>query len=160
MISLRRQGRTVRLGHQGRDSCKGVRGSSAKRDDVDVAWIMKRTGNDVTIIRDKGRGVGHLHPEKIALRRHADPTRQLSVVGEGKQAQCIEALDRLNIPLHATRDDAAYRLRAQGYFFSNETIAAALKYRRSSASDRTATDEDRVKAQSTYSSLVRPRTPP
>lgn len=54
MVPLRRQGRTVlRLDHQGHDSSKGARGSSAKRDDVDVAWIMKRSGNEVTLIRDK-----------------------------------------------------------------------------------------------------------
>jgi RecA-family ATPase len=42
MIPLRRQDRTVlRLDHQGHDTAKGARGSSAKRDDVDVAWTMK-----------------------------------------------------------------------------------------------------------------------
>src|SRR5262249_9475213 len=73
MVPLRRQGRTVlRLDHQGHDSSKGARGSSAKRDDVDVAWIMKRNGNEVTLIRDMGRGLSH--PEKVALRRHSAPT--------------------------------------------------------------------------------------
>jgi len=72
MVPLRRQGRTVlRLDHQGHDSSKGARGSSAKRDDVDVAWIMKRKGNEVTLIRDKGRGLGH--PKKMMLRRHPAP---------------------------------------------------------------------------------------
>ncbi|MDT5046330.1 MAG: hypothetical protein QOG75_2183, partial [Mycobacterium sp.] len=102
MVPLRRQGRTVlRLDHQGHDSSTGARGSSAKRDDVDVAWIMKCTANEVTLTRDKGRGLGH--PEKIMLRRHAAPTRHLPGIAEGKQAACIDALDRLNVPLAAGR---------------------------------------------------------
>lgn len=85
MVPLRRQGRTVlRLDHQGHDSSKGARGSSAKRDDVDVAWIMKCTGNQVTLTRDKGRGLAH--PEKMMLRRHAAPTRHLPAQAEGFRA--------------------------------------------------------------------------
>ena len=97
MIPLRRQGRTVlRLDHQGHDSSRGARGSSAKRDDVDVAWIMKRSGNEVTLTRDKGRGLSH--PEKVMLHRHATPTRHLPVIHDGKQGECVEALDRLRVP--------------------------------------------------------------
>jgi RecA-family ATPase len=136
MVPLRRQGRTVlRLDHQGHDSSKGARGSSAKRDDVDVAWIMRRTGNDVTLIRDKGRGLSH--PEKIVLRRHAAPTRHLPLGAEGKQGECIEALDRLNVPLDSRRDDARDVLRDNGYRFRNEVIGTALNARRSSPSHGT-----------------------
>jgi RecA-family ATPase len=136
MVPLRRQGRTVlRLDHQGHDASKGARGSSAKRDDVDVAWIMKRTGNNVTLIRDKGRGLSH--PEKIMLRRHAAPTRHLPVVAEGKQAECIEALDRLNVPLDMGRQDARIVLRDNNYGFRNDILGAALKARRSSPSHGT-----------------------
>jgi hypothetical protein len=131
MVPLRRQGRTVlRLDHQGHDSSTGARGSSAKRDDVDVAWIMKCTANEVTLTRDKGRGLGH--PEKIMLRRHAAPTRHLPGIAEGKQAACIDALDRLNVPLAAGRDDAAKVLRDNNYRFRNEVIGPALIARRSS----------------------------
>lgn len=131
MVPLRRQGRTVlRLDHQGHDSSRGARGSSAKRDDVDVAWIMKRSGNDVTLTRDKGRGLSH--PEKVMLRRHATPTRHLPVIHDGKQGECVEALDRLRIPLDSSRDDAASILRSNGYQFRNDLIGVALKARRSS----------------------------
>lgn len=131
MVPLRRQGRTVlRLDHQGHDSSKGARGSSAKRDDVDVAWIMKRNGNEVTLIRDKGRGLSH--PEKIVLRRHAAPTRHLPVIREGKQGECIEALERLDVPLDASRDEAARILRENGYQFRNDVVGAARKVRHSS----------------------------
>jgi RecA-family ATPase len=131
MVPLRRQGRTVlRLDHQGHDSSRGARGSSAKRDDVDVAWIMKRSGNEVTLIRDKGRGLSH--PEKVMLRRHAAPTRHLPVVRDGKQGECLEALDCLDVPLDSSRDEAARILRANGYQFRNEVLGRVLKARRSS----------------------------
>jgi len=131
MIPLRRQGRAVlRLDHQGHDSSKGARGSSAKRDDVDVAWIMKCKGNEVTLNRDKGRGLSH--PEKIVLRRHAAPMRHLPVVRDGKNRECIEGLERLGVPVDASRDEAARTLREHGYQFRNEVVGAALKARRSS----------------------------
>jgi RecA-family ATPase len=131
MVPLRRQGRTVlRLDHQGHDSSKGARGSSAKRDDVDVAWIMKRNGNEVTLNRDKGRGLSH--PEKVLLRRHTAPTRHLPVIHDGKQGECIEALQRLDVPLDSSRDEAARILRENGYPCRNDVVGAALKARRSS----------------------------
>jgi RecA-family ATPase len=131
MIPLRRQGRAVlRLDHQGHDSSKGARGSSAKRDDVDVAWIMKHNGKNVTLIRDKGRGLSH--SEKIMLRRHTAPTRHLPVLAEGKQGECIGALDRLEVPLDSSRDEAARILRENDYPCRNDIVGAALKARRSS----------------------------
>jgi RecA-family ATPase len=131
MIPLRRQGRAVlRLDHQGHDSSRGARGSSAKRDDVDVAWIMKCSGNDVTLTRDKGRGLGHA--EKIMLRRHAAPTCHLPVISNDKHSECVAALDRLDVPINSSRDDAAKILRANAYQFRNEVVGAALKGRRSS----------------------------
>ncbi|MBV8177219.1 MAG: hypothetical protein JOY55_23540 [Mycobacterium sp.] len=97
---------------------------------------MKRTGNnDVTLIRDKGRGLSH--PEKISLRRHAAPTCHLPVVDRSKEAECIEALDRLNVPLNSSRDDARNILRVNNYKFRNDVLGAALKARRSSAHDGT-----------------------
>jgi RecA-family ATPase len=141
MVPLRRQGRAVlRLDHQGHDSTKGARGSSAKRDDVDVAWVMKRSGNEVTLVRDKGRGLAH--PEKVVLCRHAAPLRHLPLMIRGKEAECANALDRLNVPLDSTRDDAASVLRDNNYAFGNDVIGRAVKARRSSASHRTKASMD------------------
>ncbi len=44
------------LDHQSHDTARGARGSSAKRDDVDVACIMKRKGNSIELKLGKGRG--------------------------------------------------------------------------------------------------------
>jgi len=84
----------------------------------------------VTLIRDKGRGLSH--PEKILLRRHAAPTRHLPVIHDGKQGECIGALDRLEVPLDSSRDEAARILRENGYPCRNDIVGAALKARRSS----------------------------
>lgn len=133
MVPLRRQNRAVlRIDHQGHDATKGARGSSAKRDDVDVAWIMRRKGNEVTLIRDKGRGLSY--PEQHKLVRHTSPTCHLPTVTGGKIDECCAALDRLDVPRLATRDDAADELRSNGYRFSNDVIGAALKKRRPSPS--------------------------
>jgi hypothetical protein len=159
MVPLRRQGRAVlRLDHQGHDSAKGARGSSAKRDDVDVAWIMKRSGSEVTLVRDKGRGL--THPEQVKLFRDAAPTRHLPLVVRGKEAGCVEALDRLNVPLNSTRDYAGGVLRDNNYAFGNDVIGLALKARRSSASCGTKAGGDGQSPSSTVSSAVRPQTPP
>lgn len=131
MIPLRRQGRAVlRLDHQGHDASRGARGSSAKRDDVDVAWIMKRSGNKITLTCDKGRGLSH--PEKVMLTRTVAPTSHLLVVAGDKQAECVAALNLLAVPLDSTRDDAAAVLRSNGYGYANVVVGAALKARRSS----------------------------
>lgn len=137
MLPLRAQGRTVlRLDHQGHDTAKGARGSSAKRDDVDVAWIMKRSGNNIELKLDKGRGLHH--PEKVELYRHQKPLRHLPAVAGGKVGECLEALDRLGVPLNTTRDEAASILRTNSYQFSNGVVGAALKARRPSPSSGTA----------------------
>jgi len=136
VIPLRRQGRTVlRLDHQGHDNAKGARGSSAKRDDVDVAWIMKAKGNNIELKLDKGRGLGH--PEKVELRRETSPLRHVAFVKSDKLTDCVEALDRLGVPPAASRDVAAGILRGSGYQFGTGVISAAVNARRSSPSHGT-----------------------
>nr|WP_225952586.1 AAA family ATPase [Mycobacterium sp. OAS707] len=139
MLPLRRQGRTVlRLDHQGHDLSKGARGSSAKRDDVDVAWILKRRENNVTLTLDKGRGLGH--PQTISLRRYSEPTRHLlasTTTTTTKVSDCAEALEALGVPLGATRDHAGKALRERNYKFGNEVLGQALRLRSASASCRT-----------------------
>ncbi len=83
------------------------------RDDVDVAWIMKSNENEVTLVRDKGRGFAL--PEKVMLCHHAAPKRHLPLVVRGQEAGCVEALDRLYVSL-IPRDEAAKSvLRDSGY---------------------------------------------
>jgi hypothetical protein len=119
---------------------------------------MKSNGSEVTLVRDKGRGLAH--PEKVMLCRHAAPTRHLPLVVRGQEAGCVEALDRLNVPLNSTRDYAGGVLRDNNYAFGNGVIGLALKARRSSASCGTKAGGDGQSPSSTVSSAVRPQTPP
>jgi hypothetical protein len=68
----------------------------------------------------------------MMLRRHAAPTRHLPVIHDGKEGECLEALDRFQVPLDSTRDEAARILRDHGYQFRNEVLGPVLKARRSS----------------------------
>lgn len=141
MIPLRRQNRTVlRLDHQGHDTGKGARGSSAKRDDVDVAWIMKRRGDCIDLKLDKGRGLGH--PERVELRRKSNPLRHVLASPDSKLDECVDSMNALGIRLQATRDEAADMLRENGYKFSNTVIGLALKARRPSPTSGTEFIED------------------
>ena len=50
LFPLKARGVAVaRLDHEGKDSERGARGSSAKRDDVDVQWRLKRTDDGVVL---------------------------------------------------------------------------------------------------------------
>ncbi len=138
LVPLRRNGFTVlRLDHQGHDSAKGARGSSAKRDDVDVAWIVKSNGNKVELKLDKGRGLDH--PATVELRRQTNPLRHLPAVAVAadKALECMAVLDLLDVPADITRDEAGKIVRSNGYHFGNSLVGEALKLRRPSASKRT-----------------------
>lgn len=67
------------------------------------------------------------------LRRHAAPTCHLPVVDRSKEAECIEALEMLGVPVDSSRDEAGNILRRNGYRFRNDVLGPALRSRRSSA---------------------------
>jgi cytochrome c oxidase cbb3-type subunit 2 len=48
-------------------------------------------------------------------------------------AECADALDRLAVPADSGAPTAREALRAEGLKFGNDTIAAAVKYRRTAA---------------------------
>ena len=72
--ALKAAGRaSVRLDHQGKDPDKGQRGSSAKNDDVDVVWALRRHDDGITLAAKKRR-MGWV-PETVKLVEHRDPLR-------------------------------------------------------------------------------------
>jgi len=46
---------TVRLDHEGKDSSSGARGSSAKGDDIDLAWRLTNIRGKITLTRQLSR---------------------------------------------------------------------------------------------------------
>ncbi|WP_155944840.1 AAA family ATPase, partial [Mycobacterium sp. VKM Ac-1816D] len=128
MVPLRRQGCAVlRLDHQGHDASRAARGSSGKRDDVDVAWIMRREGNTLTLTRDKGRSIGY--PTKHVLRRHLNPTRHVPQTSNDKVVELAQAMEDLGISPGTPRDVGAKLLRDNGFTLSNTMYAQAMAMR-------------------------------
>jgi len=66
----------LRLDHEGRDSTRGARGSSAKGDDVDVVYQLKRSRTDGEFTLSHG-GTSRVPwmADDLVLRREADPVR-------------------------------------------------------------------------------------
>ena len=130
-IELKRRGVTwVRLDHAGKNPESGQRGSSSKGDDVDVVWRLTRTNAGICLHRDCAR-MGWV-PERVTFVITEDPLafRRRTDDYPERTAECANILDRLEVPLGASRRDAETRLKAIGEGFRHEVVAAALRFRR------------------------------
>lgn len=121
----------VRLDHAGKDLERGQRGSSAKADDVDVVWFLTARDAGRLTLRATHRRMNWL-PETIELERLTDPLRHRRVIGSwpaGTKALAT-VLDDLGLLPDAGRIAARTALKEAGHGARNETLAAALNYRR------------------------------
>lgn len=92
----------IRTDNTGKDVKKGARGSSGKRDDVDVEYLIESVGEYIEITTGKARqrGVGEMsirvlvEDETTAFWSGASPTKSALV-------ECIALLDRLDVPQNA-----------------------------------------------------------
>lgn len=124
----------VRLDHMGKDVGKGSRGSSAKRDDVDVNWLMsaaKRDPSRISFKLDKGRQ-GWI-PQRFDVDRIDGPPlrhelRQTKLTE--KQSQLKTELDELDVPIKAGRPTARKALKTAGIPASSNDLAAVIAARR------------------------------
>lgn len=125
----------VRADHTGHAEPGRARGSSAKADDVDVVWSLRATDEGVTLRRTHSR-VPWV-PETVTLHRTEDPLRHelrgWSDWPAGTKA-VAERLERLNVPVGASKREAAALLRsADGTGARMTVVAAAQRYRRAEA---------------------------
>jgi RecA-family ATPase len=127
LVPLRRGNRAAFiLDHQGHDASKGARGSSAKRDNVDLQWIQTCRGDLITLKLDKCRT---LHDtETLKIRRGGTPLRH--TIERDPALHCTEILDKLGADMGIGRDKARDLLDYNGYRFSVQVINAALKQRK------------------------------
>jgi hypothetical protein len=130
---LRRHETTwARLDHTGHENSDRARGGSAKLDDVDVAWELKRTDDGTDLIRRASRL--SWVPETVSYVRGTEPvvtyTRTQGSYLAGTK-EVAAKLDRLGVPLKAGRPTAAKAFRAAGETAPNALISAALRYRKS-----------------------------
>ncbi len=134
---LKRHGvASIRLDNTGKDKTAGARGSSAKDDDVDLIWQLKNRDDGLRLHRDAQRRT--TAPEHVDLRRVHDPHLQHVLVGASIPAgtkKVAATLDLLGVPADASNRAARKALDNAGESVSNEVLAAAVRYRKTTWSD-------------------------
>lgn len=125
----------LRLDNTGKDTTKGSRGTSSKRDDVDVELVMVRDADDphkFHIEVTKGR-LGDF-ATRIVLTRDPDaPTITWSTGGDPFRSyvnECKAYLDQIGVAYDAGERPAYDAVRAAGRKFTRQVVRTAVKERR------------------------------
>jgi len=130
---LRRHEATwARLDHTGHENSDRARGGSAKLDDIDIAWELKRTDDGTELVRRASRL--SWVPERVAFIRAIEPTVTYTRVPGSWPAGTADVARRLNalgVDVTAGRRAAGDALREDGWKGRNEVVAAAQRYRKS-----------------------------
>jgi len=114
----------VILDHQGHDASKGARGSSAKRDNVDLQWIQACNGDLITLKRDKCRT---LHDtEMLKIRRGGTPLGH--AIETDPVRDCIAFLD--SIGFTGGRPTAERVLANHNRHWPKSVVTAAVRQRK------------------------------
>jgi hypothetical protein len=132
----------LRTDHAGKDRSKGQRGSSAKRDDVDVVWSMERGRSQGVVLLDCSGSsrlswVGpHLKIDRLVAAdetvSYASATTFMFPAGT---AAMVALLDSIGVPADAGRPTAEKMLRAVGHGPGKKrTLEAAVRLRRTGVS--------------------------
>lgn len=126
----------VRLDHAGKDPERGQRGSSAKNDDVDVVWQITRT-DDGQVWKATHRRMSWV-PESVPIVVAANESGVSTFATTGTTwpagtKDCAAEMDRLGLPSDVSTRTATTVLRSSGISMSNNTIRAAVRYRREMA---------------------------
>lgn len=128
---LKSAGRTVlRLDHAGKDITLGARGTSAKRDDVDLIWRLQRREGGVRLKAEKRR-MGWI-PEYVDLTRNDFPVTYGEIPAtwpEGTK-RLANLLDELEIDPELGRPAVRKILAEKGETATNSLLSAAIRYRR------------------------------
>jgi hypothetical protein len=133
-IELKRRCVTwARLDHAGKDGGAGQRGSSAKGDDIDVAWRLERTQNGLALKRDLSRMAWV--PERVTFGRLDEPLRFVRLAEDYPEGtgELANILDRLKVSLDAPVREAQKALRTIDEGRRGVLIQAALRWRRERA---------------------------
>jgi hypothetical protein len=125
----------LRTDHSGKDPTKGQRGSSAKRDDVDVIWSQRRTGASVLLDCSGSSRLSWVGPtlklDRVTannLIAYSSPIQMGWTVPAMTKAAEIDAL---GLPLDISKRAAMVALRDNGKIPGNATtLLEALRYRK------------------------------
>ena len=124
----------VRLDHSGKTAEKGMRGSSAKADDVDVVWRMERTDNGQQW-KATHRRMGWV-PEAVTINVIEDTdedTFTFSGAGPAWPAgtkDCADILDNLGLSTEISTRAAQMALTEAGEGRRRRVVVAAVKWRK------------------------------
>jgi hypothetical protein len=135
-LKMKQMGVTwARLDHKGKDPTKGQRGSSAKGDDIDVAWEIVKTDNGVELKRQLSRL--SWVPERAAFAMTDIPLRYVRVGEVYPQGTKLAAddLDRLGAPVDIGGNQAQQILRDAHCKHRRNVVLAAVKWRREDGRD-------------------------
>jgi hypothetical protein len=130
-IRLKRRGVTwARLDHGGKDISAGQRGSSAKGDDVDLAWKLVQTQGGVSLHRELARMPWV--PQRVNLGLFEDPLRYAPITDDwpAGTGETANLLDRLSVPLDASSRTASAALKSVNEGRRRQVVVAALRWRR------------------------------
>lgn len=135
-LRLKQMGVTwARLDHEGKDPTREQRGSSAKGDDIDVAWRVSPDDDGITLVRKLSRL--SWVPERVKYHIAQDPLRYVRV-GESFPAgtkEVAELMDRHGIDVDLSGNAAQTALREAGCPRRRNLVQAAQKYRRQQLED-------------------------
>jgi hypothetical protein len=124
----------LRLDHSGKDPARGQRGSSAKRDDVDVIWRATRTKTGVLLNCEGQSRLGWVGPTLTVDRIDATFISYSAPIRYGWSAEAIakaHELDTLKAPLDVTKRAAVELIKNSGAIPGRErVILDAIKCRR------------------------------
>jgi hypothetical protein len=127
----------LRTDHSGKDPTKGQRGSSAKRDDVDVIWSQRRTStNGVLLDCSSSSRLSWVGPTlKLDRVTVGDTIAYATPIQMGgwtlPAMHKATELDALSLPLDVSKRDAIAALKAAGKPQGKGTVLIeALRYRR------------------------------
>lgn len=137
-VRLKARGLTViRTDNTGKDVSRGARGSSGKRDDVDVEYLMESKGSYVDIMTGKARqrGVSNLtlriSDEDSKTTFHSDHKLQ----PESRAEECARILDEIVLPVEAGERAALSALREKGHEIPRNAVREAVRLRKNRAAD-------------------------
>jgi len=158
-LALKAAGITyLRTDHSGKDTSKGQRGSSAKNDDVDLVWSLKRINDGITLTRTHSR-ISWVPPE-VKIRRHEqDHTEYLldleaETFADGT-ADRAKLLDELGLPTDTGFNAAGRALREAGHKMSATNLRDAIRFRKNANQQ-----EEQLRRTQTVENLVRRAAPP
>jgi 5S rRNA maturation endonuclease (ribonuclease M5) len=130
----------LRTDHAGKDLDKGQRGTSAKNDDVDVVWQLRRTDNGVQLNRTHSR-IGWI-PQQLDITKQDldDGTTNYTLTTQQRSypdgtAQLAELLDDLGLAVDTSSRKALEALRQAGHKTRNDKVRAAIQMRRQRLAD-------------------------